>query len=161
MPALAHPTAWAFLDGLYGVPGIKSSFDAVAIHPYSATIEQFHSEIEHMRAVMRRHYDSATPLWLTELGWGSAHPSTRWPVNQGWAGQAQMLSQSFRLILRKRREWRIRRVFWFDWRDPPIGQGHYCSFCGSAGLLRNDHRPKPAYRAYRRFARETAPRGDR
>jgi hypothetical protein len=152
MPGYGQPDAWTFLDHLYRVDGIKNSFDAAAVHPYAATIGQFRSEIVHVRSVMRRHHDAATPLWLTELGWGSAHPTHRWPLNKGSRGQSRMLARSFGLVLRHRTSWRIGRLFWFDWRDPRNGRGHYCSFCDSAGLLQHNHRPKPAYGAYRRFA---------
>jgi hypothetical protein len=92
-------------------------------------------------------------MWLSEVGWGSEKPSRRWPLNKGVRGQKRMLKKSFRLVLHKRRAWHVKRLFWFDWRDPARGQGHYCSFCDSAGLLRHNHRPKPAYRAFRRFTR--------
>ncbi len=159
MPGYSKPTAWAFLDRLYRVSRIKRYFDAAAVHPYAGTLGQFQTEIDHVRAVMRRHHDSATPLWLTEVGWGSARPTRRWPVNKGPIGQAQMLKRSFRLILRNRLSWHIGHLFWFDWRDPPGGGGHYCSFCSSAGLLGHNYVQKPAYRAYRRFALGVAPRG--
>jgi polysaccharide biosynthesis protein PslG len=153
MPGYARPSAWAFLDKLYRVNGIKQYFDATAVHPYSATIGQFKDVLRKMRRVMSDHQDSQTPLWLTELGWGSAQPNPKWPVNKGDKGQARMLTKAFRAVLDRRTSWHIGRLFWFDWRDPAGGTGHYCSFCDSAGLLRHNHKPKPAFRAYRHFAR--------
>ena len=35
--------------------------------------------------------DGSTPLWLTELGWGSAAPD-RFRLNKGLPGQADLLS---------------------------------------------------------------------
>ena len=67
---------------------------------------------------MTNHGDGATPLWLTEFGWGSAPPD-RFGINKGLAGQAQMLSVSFRMILSNRSAWNLQRLFWFLWRDPP------------------------------------------
>ena len=49
--------------------------------------------------------------------------------------------------------WELNPVVWFDWRDPTNGAGGYCSFCASAGLLRHNSKPKPAYRAFRHFTR--------
>jgi hypothetical protein len=100
---------------------------------------------------MRKHHDRRTDLWLTEVGWGSEKPSRRWPLNKGRRGQKRMLKKSFKLVLQKRREWQIKRLFWFDWRDPPSGRPVNCSFCGSAGLLNNRRQAKPAYRAFKRF----------
>jgi hypothetical protein len=149
----ARPRGWNFLDKLYRVKGIKRSFDVAALHPYAATIGQFRTEAHLIRRVMKRHHDARTALWLTEVGWGSARGTRRFPLNKGRQGQKRMLTKSFKLVLRKRRSWHIQRLFWFHWRDPAKGDGTYCSFCPSAGLLRHNHRPKPAYRAFRRFTR--------
>jgi polysaccharide biosynthesis protein PslG len=151
MPGYARPTAWDFLGALYRLGGVKPDFDAVAVHPYSANLDQFKTIIDRIRGVMSRHGDASTPLWLTEVGWGSAPTSPRWPINKGPAGQKRMLERSFRLVLQKRSSWHVDRLFWFDWRDPKHGGG-YCSFCDSSGLLDANHNPKPAYHAYANFA---------
>ena len=147
----ARPTAWSFLDKLYRVNGIKHHFDVAALHPYAVTIGQFKSELRRIRQVMKQHHDAHTALWLTEVGWGSAHGTRRFPLNKGLRGQKRMLKKSFSLVRQKRRAWHIKQVFWFDWRDPARGVGGGCSFCDSAGLLKHNHRPKPAYSAFRRF----------
>jgi hypothetical protein len=104
-----------------------------------------------MRRVMKKHHDGRTPLWLTEVGWGSDRYTRRFPLNKGLQGQKRMLRKSFKLVNRKRRAWRVQRLFWFHWRDPAGGNGGYCSFCPSAGLLRHNQRPKPAYNAFKSF----------
>src|SRR5215208_7673 len=148
------PTAWNFLARLYRVRGIKRKFDAAAVHPYAYDLKQLRGEIKSIRAVMARHGDRRTPLWITELGWGSEPPSCRhcanW-LNRGLKGQKRMLSGAFRTVL-KHRSWRVKRLFWFRWRDPKPGSPG-CGFCSSAGLLRYDGSPKPAYRKFRRLAR--------
>ncbi len=149
----AEPTAWAFLKKLYAVKRIKRYFDVAAGHPYSATIGQFRTILRNVRRVMKAHHDKATPLWLTEVGWGSAHHTRRQPLNKGPRGQKRMLQKSFKLVLHKRRSWHIQRLFWFDWRDPVPGTRGGCSFCDSSGLLRHNTQPKPSYHAFRHFAR--------
>jgi hypothetical protein len=104
-----------------------------------------------IRGVMRRHRDASTALWVTEIGWGSQRPD-RFGLNKGLRGQKRMLARSFRLILRHRRAWHVGRLIWFDLRDPPRNRGG-CSFCTSAGLLRHGGKPKPAWRAFKRFTR--------
>ena len=64
-----------------------------------------------------------------------------------------MLRRSFKFVLRKRQPLGINKVLWFDWRDPVGGGQFACSFCDSAGLLRHNSEPKPAYRAFKRFTR--------
>jgi polysaccharide biosynthesis protein PslG len=153
LTGLAKPRAWTFLDKLYRSKGIKHHFDAAALHPYAPTIRQFRAETRRFRGVMRKHHDGHTALWLTEVGWGSEKPTRRWPLNKGLRGQKRMLSKSFALVRHNRRAWHIRRVFWFDWRDPASRAQVDCSFCDSSGLFKHSRKRKPAYRAFRHFAR--------
>jgi hypothetical protein len=149
--------AWDFLRGLYEVPGFKGDFDVAALHPYTGSLDVLRDQLQLYRAVMKEHGDQGTPLWITELGWGSAPPD-RFGINKGPTGQASMLKDSYRMILENRNAWNVQRLFWFLWRDPPppTGTGG-CSFCSSGGLLRPNRTPKPAYAAFRRFASETTP----
>jgi polysaccharide biosynthesis protein PslG len=152
MPGYGKPdTAWKFLGELYRQPGFAGSFDAVALHPYARTVAQLQLEIVKLRAAMAQHGDGTTPLWLTELGWGSGKPN-RFGLNKGLIGQQQLLEQSFQLILDRRDTWHVQRLFWFDWRDPPPGAPQACSFCSTAGLLKHNGFAKPSWVAYREFA---------
>ncbi len=150
--------AWGFLDRLYQIPGVKDDFDVAALHPYASTAWDLGQEVRLFHAAMSEHGDGDTPLWLTEFGWGSAPPD-RFGINQGPAGQANRLRDSFNLILRNRAAWNVQRVFWFLWRDPAPDSSfaRRCSFCGSAGLLRHDRSTKAAYAAYTRFSADKVP----
>ncbi|HKC73803.1 MAG TPA: glycosyl hydrolase, partial [Chloroflexota bacterium] len=146
MPGYGDSKAWVFLDHLYPVAGVKSNFDAAALHPYARNIDEFRREIRQFRASMTSHGDGATPLWLTELAWGSGPPD-QFGHNVGPSGQEQMLNNAFRLILNNRSAWNIQRVFWFLWRDPAPGSYYagLCSICGTAGLLKYGRGPKLAF----------------
>jgi Glycosyl hydrolase catalytic core len=147
-----------FLGDVYSVPGIKGDFDAVAVHPYAPSVKYVRAGIKGIRKVMAKNGDRATPLWITELGWGSA-PADGAGINLGLAGQARMLTRSFKPILAHRSAWNLQRLYWFDWRDPPPGS-HYneiCGRCGSAGLLTYDRIPKPAFDAFLALTAETTP----
>ena len=150
--------AWDFLNALYRVPGVKNHFDAAALHPYASTLEGLRQQLQLFRGVMRRHDDRETPLWITELGWGSA-PRDRFGINQGMTGQAQLLSGAFRMMLNHRSAWNLQRLFWFLWRDPPPDSAfaRRCSFCGSGGIVRYGGAPKPAYSRFMGFTAETTP----
>jgi hypothetical protein len=151
MPNYGGINAWDFLDSLYSGPVTKRDFDAVALHPYARNLDQLRLGIEKVREVMRKHGDRGTPLWITELGWGSAPPD-RFGLNKRLSGQKRLLSGSFKLIRRHRNAWKVQRVFWFDWRDPGKREPVQCSFCASAGLLNHNRSPKPAYHAFKLFA---------
>jgi hypothetical protein len=154
----ANSLAWDFLNGLYSLPGFKNNFDVAALHPYARDLDQLRVAIEQFRRVMTYHRDGATPLWLTEVGWGSAPPDSS-GINKGPSGQRQMLTASFKLILSHRSAWNVQRLFWFLWRDPAAGSPYarLCSWCGSAGPLYYNRVPKPAYSAFTSFAGETTP----
>ncbi len=155
MPGYGEVTAWRFLSGLYSVPGVARYFDAAALHPYAKDLAHYKREIQRFRSVMRNHHDAATPLWISEIAWGSAPPD-RFGINKGPAGQAQLLRNAFRLLLSHRAAWNVQRVFWYHWRDPRRSQAN-CSFCASAGLVTFNHVMKPAYSAFASFSAETTP----
>ena len=139
--------AWKFLSRVYGTNGIEKAFDAVAIHPYARNVSQMLGEVKRLRGVMRKHGDRRTPLWVTEVGWGSAHP-TRFGLTKGKHGQARILKRSLQALHGQRHKLGIQRVLWFNFRDPKGGT-HGCSFCSSAGLLKENFHPKPSWRTFR------------
>lgn len=128
-----------FLNRVYRAGGVKPYFDGVALHPYVADAEAMVPQIRNLRRVMRRHNDSATPLYVTELGWGSDSFQTRW--ERGLQGQARELDQAFSLLAGHRAAWRIGGVWWFSWAD----DGGTCQFCDSAGLLTEEREAKPSW----------------
>jgi polysaccharide biosynthesis protein PslG len=145
--------SWKFLERLYGINGAASHFDAVAVHPYSPNLAGIKAQIELMRKRMKNAGDAKTPVWVTEIGWGSANTRGQ-PLNKSLAGQKKMLRKSFNLLLGHRGKWKIKRILWFTWRDPGDGEdvtGVICGWCGSAGLVHTDLNPKPSFDAFRRF----------
>ena len=151
MPGKGDVDAWKFVQSLYSVHGFASDFDIAALHPYATNVGALADQVKRVRAVMDQNGGKATPLWLTEFGWGSGRPD-RFGLSKGPVGQAQLLTAAFNLILANRQAWNVQRAFWFDWRDPSNPQAGRCSFCATAGLLNYNRSPKPAYFAYRRFA---------
>ncbi|HXF00382.1 MAG TPA: glycosyl hydrolase [Solirubrobacterales bacterium] len=153
-----YPTAWDFLNALYNVTAVKGDFDAAALHPYGCDLDQVRTGLQKFSAVMKNRGDGATPLWITEFAWGSGPPDN-FCKNKGLTGQRDLLISSFKLFLQNRKAWNIQHVYWFLWRDPAPGAHSWtlCSICGTAGLLRYDRTPKPAYYAFKGFTAETTP----
>jgi hypothetical protein len=139
-----------FLNGLYGIKGIKSDFDEVALHPYSPGVRGMLFQIQFAREAMIKHRDRHTPIAITEIGWSSGAPGSG-ILDRGLGGQAKSLRTGFKALRSNRRRYGIDSVFWFSWRDLPPGVAGPCSFCGSAGLLRNDYSVKPSLRAFTAF----------
>jgi polysaccharide biosynthesis protein PslG len=128
-----------YLTRIYRAGNVKRYFDGVALHPYVAEAGAMRSQLVNLRRIMRLHQDAATPLYITELGWGSQSGPTRW--ERGLWGQANQLSQAFGMISAHRLEWRIGGAWWFTWSD----DGGGCQFCRSAGLLTEKREAKPAW----------------
>jgi hypothetical protein len=128
-----------YLSRFYRTRNVKRYFDGVALHPYVARARAMGAQIENLRRIMRLHHDAGTPIYVTELGWGSDSGPTRW--ERGLYGQARQLSQAFAMLSSHRLEWRIAGAWWFTWTD----EGGSCQFCRSAGLLTEKRRAKPAW----------------
>jgi hypothetical protein len=145
-PSLCAP---AFLGQMYKkTPGVKSKFDGVALHPYTATYQQLPAYIEDFLDVLDENNDSATPLWLTELGWSSKKPTPGNSFAKGLGGQATQLRGSFALLKASQAKWKLQRVYWFSVDD----QAGSCNFCDGSGLFADGFRPKKAWFEYVKFA---------
>ena len=57
------------------------------------------------------------------------------------------MHDALRLLLAKRRSWRIAGVYWFTWQDAAAADPH-CAFCEGAGLFDRDGKPKSAWWAF-------------
>lgn len=145
-------TAARFLSKFYKAKGAKRSFDIVAVHPYSPTVKNLKRQMTKLHRVIKRRHDNAK-MWVTEMGWGSAPPSKRWPLLKGVEGQKKMLKKSYRVLIHNRKRWRLKRVYWFLWRDAAPDAPVNCSFCKSAGLFRYDFSPKPAWQTFLNITR--------
>jgi len=162
----ADPGAKVIIGGLFGRPlqvppnvasgdflarvyraedDIKQHFDGVGLHPYVAAASAMRGQILNLRRVMDDYDDAQTPLYITEMGWGSDGFESRW--ERGPYGQARELNRAFRLLAGNRHRWRIAGVWWFSWTD--IEEG--CQFCDSAGLLNRKREAKPAWYRFVRW----------
>jgi hypothetical protein len=134
----------AFMRQLYRVKGVKSAFDAYALHPYGASVRVFKRQIRNTRALMRRSGDGKTPLWIDEFGWGSEHDRSL-PSSVGPQGQKKQLQLAYGMMRKNRARWRIGRTYWFSWDDDPVSA---CAICSGSGLFRASGKPKPAWFAF-------------
>jgi hypothetical protein len=138
-----------FLDRLYRVRGIKSKFDAVALHPYAVYASDLEEMTEEMRAVVRKNRDPRAHLYITEMGWGSQNNFKQVAFEQGPRGQVLQLRRSYRYLIANRGRLNLKGTYWFTWKDA-LGA---CSFCDSSGLFRRGpaFKPKPAWHAFVRL----------
>ena len=95
-----------FLRGLYRIRGLKKYFDVVAIHPYARDQRGVLGVVIRARRIMNRGRDRRTPIWVTEVGWGTSGNGRR-AFRTNPRGQARRLTNTYRTMLRYRRRYRI------------------------------------------------------
>ena len=78
--------ATKFMERLYRVPGIKSLFDGVALHPYAVDAETLEELVEGLRGVTVE-YKDRVPNYITVLGWGSENNFLHVAFELGFRGQ--------------------------------------------------------------------------
>jgi hypothetical protein len=141
--------ASTFLQQMYAsTPGIKSKFTGVALHPYTGSWKNLPGRIEEVRRVLVRNHDAGKSLYITEMGWSSEPHQPHNSFAKGMAGQARELKGAFRLLSANQRRWHLQGVYWFSIND----YAGLCNFCGGSGLF-HENKAKPAWYAYKRFAR--------
>jgi hypothetical protein len=138
--------ATKFLQAVYRVPGIKSDFDAIALHPYAFHVDILEELTNGIREVALKNQDAGVGLYITEMGWGSQNDPNVVAFEQGLGGQARELKAAYRYLLENQRRLNVKAAYWFSWKD----LAGYCNFCDSVGLFRQSERfhPKPAWHAF-------------
>ena len=134
--------AVTFLRRLYRVEGIGSYFDVAALHPYASDSDDLAQITGAFRNVMFEFGDAASPLWITEMGWGSGRGTA---FEKGVNGQAEQLDAAYTYLLANQHALNLERTYWFSWKDDP--PPYACNFCDSVGLFEAGEglRPKPAW----------------
>ena len=136
--------AWTFLRRLFRDPAVAELVDIVAVHPYATTIDGVRFQLRKTVNALRDSAAAGTPLWVTEIGWGSRPGGG---LKKGAQGQARMLSDVFRLLHDGRTRWDIEGVIWFTWRDVDGLPGRR-TFNASSGLLTSAGDEKPSFESY-------------
>jgi hypothetical protein len=134
-----------FLAQLYRIPGFRSDFDGVALHPYAFHLPMLVRMVKGMHRVIVANHDRV-PLYITEMGWGSQNDFHIDAFEHGVRGQVEELKSAYTYLLTNRTRLDVKQVYWFSWKDLPES----CAFCDSVGLFHYGpkFRPKPAWRAF-------------
>jgi Glycosyl hydrolase catalytic core len=153
LAGLTH-TSWRALRKLYRA-GARGAFDAVAIHPYTARPADVLRIVRYNRRVMRRHDDRRLPIWITEFSWPAAGPRMRevpsWAAADD-AGQARLLRNALRRLVRARSRLRIGGIYWYSWLTSETKQSWF-GYSGLRRIRRGARVDTPVLRQFRRTAR--------
>jgi len=135
-----------YLRAIYAQPGARSVFDVVALNPYAEDAPGVLAKLNRVRAYMNRRGDRRTPIWITEIGWGtSGLPS---PFRTTRHGQAARIVRTFRALLAARERLRLGRLIFISLQDRPYGETEHRWWGPRVGLFDVAGRPKPAWRAF-------------
>ena len=146
--------SWTYLSKLYRAKA-RGSFDAVALHPFTNSIDGVVEIIRRGRRTMARYGDRKLPLMITEMSWTSAKGKAAYTYGneRTEAGQAKALRQGFQRMAKERRRLRILRVFWYTWLTRDAHETIPFDYAGVARLEPDGSiTRKPAFEAYRTTA---------
>jgi Glycosyl hydrolase catalytic core len=108
--------SWQYLATMYRLHA-RDSFDAVAVHPYTATPQGAVTILKKVRAVMNKNGDRRKPILATELSWPSAKGKARTTFENATteAGQATKVAQAVRLLAANRRKLGLAAFYYYSW----------------------------------------------
>jgi Glycosyl hydrolases family 39 len=108
--------SWQYLAKMYKLHA-HGAFDAVAVHPYTATPAGVVTILKKVRAVMNQNGDRNTPILATELSWPSAKGKARTTFENATteAGQAKKLGQAVHLLASNRRQLGLAGFYYYTW----------------------------------------------
>jgi hypothetical protein len=142
---LSHPNLYKFITQMYKA-GAKGTFNDLGINPYATTAASMISKLKKIRGIMARYGDSASKIWITELGWSDVGPKA--PFRVGAAGQASRITDTVATLKQNETALNLRGFFYFSWRDGTVYAGGHDFWGLHTGLLRKDGTQKPAFDAF-------------
>jgi polysaccharide biosynthesis protein PslG len=146
--------SWNALREIYAAGG-RGQFDAVAVHPYTASPANVLRAIGLVRDVMDENGDRRVPIWVTEFSWPAARGRIASPApwaDFGDKGSARKLGRALRKLAKRRHDLRIARAVYYTWLTRERGESvfDYSGLRREKGGKRHD---SPALRVFRRAAR--------
>ena len=131
--------SWQYLATMYKLHA-RGLFDAVDVHPYTATPQGVITIIGKVRAVMNRNGDRNKPILAAEVSWtsskGNVPPTTSFGIETTEPAQATNVAQAVRLLAANHRRLGLSAFYYFTWiGDETMPQAHDDQF-NFAGLLK-------------------------
>ena len=129
----------------------KSSFDTIAIHPYSASTAGTRGVMEDLRRAMIKSGYRSKAVQITEIGWGSGSGNAFLKGSE--SAQASQMRSALNYLVGARHRLNLRKVYWFSWKDVRKSVPT-CSFCYSVGLFEagSGLKPKKAWSTFKSFS---------
>lgn len=126
----------------------RESTDILAFHPFAPTVPGVRHQMIGARRILNRKGMKTTPIWVTEIGWGSKGPKSLELVKSE-KGQVRALKATFQMALKERERLGIEKLLWYHWRDY---RDDLCRWCETSGLVTRKLRTKPLYDTFKALA---------
>lgn len=147
--------SWKDLESIYRVPGARSAFDVVAIHPYTKQPEGVIKLLGYARGVMDGNGDRSKPMIADEISW----PSSVGQTNQNYftwiatrAGQASNVEKILPLLASNRARLRLTGFYYYTWAGHEFHNAPPWNFAGLFDYTGGRFLAKPAFTAFKRAA---------
>ncbi len=128
---------------------VGRTISSLAINSYAKDQRELARLLRSVRRLMNRRGGRRDKIWITELGWATAGPRSRFRV--GTQGQARRIDRGYAFIRSNRRRLNIRGVVYFSWRDlRPYAPAFRDMWGLHAGLLTVDGRPKRGFYSFKK-----------
>lgn len=132
-------TGTKYLKKLLRVRGVRAAADIVAYHPFAESVNVIRSQLKAARRTLNKGHAKSTPIWVTEIGWGSKGKKNQ-PLIKSPSAQNRALRETMQMAVAEQSRLGLGRLLWYQWRDTP---SELCRWCESSGLLDIDDQPKP------------------
>ena len=148
--------SWESLASMLRVPGAKTAFDVIAIHPYTREVSDVLRIMRLNRSALDRAGLRRMPLFATEVTWPSSRGHvTRFGYEVTQAQQASRLKAGIPLLARNRRALRLERVYWYTWLGQDRSTTNPFDYSGLRRLTSSGGvAAKPSYSSYIQVARQ-------
>lgn len=142
--------SWKDLGAIYKAGG-RSSFDEVAIHPFTQEIDGVELILRRVRRAMAKARDAAKPLIVSEFSWPSAKGKTtqRYGFEVDEKGQARLVREELERLAKLRVALKIRAVFYATWISYDRSPDYPFDYSGLRTVRDGVGVAKPAFSAFR------------
>lgn len=139
-----------FLEGMYKA-GAKGRFDTLAVNAQAESTKAVMHIASLARKIMDRHGDRRAKIWITEIGWASGGPKSKFTLTK--QRQAGRLKDVYKALGKARSHLKLRGIVYFAWKDgrPYAGRSDFWGL--HTGLLDRTGHAKPALSAFRKAVR--------
>jgi hypothetical protein len=148
--------SWQYLAQIYGVPGARTLFDVVAIHPYTGEPAGVIVILKKVRAVMNQFGDARKPILATEITWPSSQGKAppQFGVSTTESQQAQRLNQVMPLLAGDRTQLGLMGFYWYTWmgNESPSRTPYGFNYAGLLKYVSGNVSAKPALAVFKRWA---------